>query len=67
MSVQIGERDGRLYLTFWEPDYSLDSKGNVVQKIISTPTQEIDITAHIERAVENVLRKRDCADGQNPK
>lgn len=57
--MTITERDGRLIIQFWEPDYKTLPNGEITVSVAQRLVQEIDLTAHFERAVENVLAKRD--------
>jgi hypothetical protein len=49
--IQITERDDRLYLEFWEPKWFPDGSVSVESEVVKS----IDISAHIERAVEKVI------------
>jgi len=51
--TEIGEEGGRLVVRFYASSYSTDGLAIVEREL----THTIDITAHIERAVENVLNK----------
>jgi hypothetical protein len=55
MSVNLSEIDGRLLLEFYEPVFSPDGNVSIMDEHVRT----IDITAHIERAVEAVLDRRE--------
>ena len=58
--IQITEKDDRLLLQFWDNDYKTGSDGKISVSIVNQIlVKEIDITAHIERAVESVLARRD--------
>ena len=58
--IQITEKDDRLLLQFWDNDYKTGPDGKISVSIVNQIlVKEIDITAHIERAVESVLARRD--------
>jgi|GEM_PF-6047040 len=55
MTLLILEKDERLVLQFWEHEHSSPPEGGVYISINPVLTKEIDITAHIERAVQGAL------------
>jgi hypothetical protein len=54
----VTEKDGRLLIQFWKDGYEVRPDGQMVMHPNQILDAEIDITAHIERAVETVLAKR---------
>ena len=56
--IQITEKDDRLLLQFWDDSPNVEPNGMMSINLNPTLMKEIDITTHIERAVENVLSKR---------
>jgi hypothetical protein len=54
----ITEKDGRLLIQFWRDGYEVRPDGQMVMHPNQILDKEIDITTHMERAVENVLARR---------